>query len=583
MKKRGATGPLRSVTPAIDIYIRLAQYPILSNKIRMRMREELFRRGVIGQAYFEHEVRELAIKSRLREGLGDPSGLEEESTWQKRKARIRDMHTDALFASNLGSALLGKIIHETLHNQSSDVLPIRLTFNPEISPWEMLFQQGEIFEEMLLQGREHIQHHLKEIKVVLIRRLMSAHLPFIGLARQVLDIADLRRIYQRLIGTGKIGGKAAGMLLAWKMLQQTDPEVGPDISSSVAMPDSHFIGSEVIYEFILENGLEDFVNQKYRPADEMREAYPHIIAQFLQGEFPESFVEALREYLRRIGKNPLIVRSSSLLEDNFSYPFSGRYASLFCPNQRSEEENLKDMLVGVRRVFASIFNPDAMVDRREHGLIDYDERMAVLLQPVDGQRYGRYFFPTISGIAYSHNFDCWSPQIRPEDGLLQLVLGLGTQITNVEQQGGSHWIALSHPRLEPEETAVSPRRHAQQQFVDAVDLEANQFTTVPIHEILRHDYPFLPYIASLDKGDHLEPITITDSLTPSDQFVLTFDYLKQDWKFIKLIRTALMRLEKGYKTAIEIEFSAAILPNAPTPDYKLTILQCRPFRRKAHG
>ncbi len=576
MKKRGRTGPLRSVTPAIDIYIRLAQYPILSKKIRMRMREELFRRGIINPASFEHEVSELAIKSRVREGLGDPSGLEEESTWQKRKERIRDVHTDAYFASNLGGALLDEIIQEALYDQPADVLPIRLTFNPEISPWEMLFQQGEIFEEMSLQGRERIQHHLKEIKVVLIRRLMSAHLPFIGLARQVLNVADLRYIYRRLIGTGKIGGKAAGMLLAWKILQQTDPEVGPDISLSVDMPDSHYIGSEVIYEFVLENGLEDFVNQKYRPVAEMRQVYPHITASFLQGEFPESFVEPLREYLRRIGKSPLIVRSSSLLEDNFSYSFSGRYESYFCPNQGSEKENLRDLLDGVRRVFASIFNPDAMVDRREHGLLDYDERMAALLQQVSGQQYGRYFFPLISGVAFSQNFDCWAPQIRPEDGLLQLVLGLGTRISNIEQPDGSYWIPLSHPQLEANDAAAAPK-HAQQ-FVDLIDLATNQLKTVPLQEILQRDFPFLPYVASLDRGDHLESFTTTDSLAPTDQFVLNFDYLKRDWKFIKLIRTALMRLEKGYKIPVEIEFSLEIVLNIPTPDYKLTILQCRPLR-----
>ncbi|MCP4427922.1 MAG: hypothetical protein GY803_25845 [Chloroflexi bacterium] len=572
MKKNGKTEPLRSSTPAIDIYIRLAQYPILSIKIRMRMREEMFRRGVISQSVFEREVKELAVKSRIREGLGDPSGLEEESTWEKRKARIRDVHTDAYFASDLGSALLDQLIQEALHDQPAGITPTRLTFNPELSPWEVLFQQGTIYEEMPAPDQAAIKHHLEEIKVVLIRRIMSDQLPFIGLARQNLSVADLQRIYRRLIGTGKIGGKAAGMFLAWKMLQKTDPEVGPDISASVTIPNSYFIGSEVIYEFLLKNELEDFVNQKYRPVEEMREVYPHIVNSFLQGEFSDSLIDGLQEYLERVGDSPLIVRSSSLLEDSFNYPFSSRYASHLCSNQGTAEENLNDLLTAVRRVFASIFNPEAMIDRREHGLIDYDERMAVLLQKVDGERYGRYFFPAASGVAYSHNFAPWNSQIRPEEGLLQIVLGLSLRTARK-----SCSISLSHPQLRPSTPDKETRR---QQVVDLIDLETNQLASVPIHKILRQNYPYLPYVASLNRDGRPKPITTVDSLSPSDQFTLTFDYLTQDWKFIKLIRTALMRLEKEYQTPIEIEFSLKIRPNVPTPDYELHILQCRPLQRR---
>ncbi len=565
MQKKAKTGPLRSVTPEIDIYIRLAQYPILCNKIRMRMREELFRRGIISQAKFEREVTELAVKSRIREGLGDPSGLEEESTWEKRKSRVREVHTDSIFATNLGSALLEQLIQETLQNQPAGLLPERLTFNPEISPWEILFQQGEIYERTPQPKQAAIKHHLEEIKVALIRRIISDQLPFIGLARQVLTVADLQRIYRRLIGTGKIGGKAAGMVLAWKMLQKSDPDVGPDISQAVTMPDSHYIGSEVIYEFVLRNELENFVTQKYQPLTEMKAAYPHIVASMLKGAFSEQLVEDLRDYLLRVGDSPLIVRSSSLLEDSFSYPFSGRYESQLCPNQGTLEDNLDDLLAGIRRVFASIFNPKAMVDRRKHGLIDYDERMAALLQRVDGERYGRYFFPPVSGVAFSHFVDPWDAQIRPEEGMMRLVAGLGIRANEVGQT-----IALSHPRLRPsadEAALVTPA----QQRIDLVDLEQNRLTAVPVQEILQSDYPYLPYIASpaqpnADKG-MAAPLT------------LTFDYLTQDWKFIKLIRTALMRLESEYQKPVKIEFSVKILPGTAAPEYKLCILQCHPFQK----
>ena len=145
------TVPLpRSVTPAIDIYIRLAQYPVLADKIRSRMRQELFNRGIIDEIKFEARVREKAIESQRRERLTDPYGQEETHIWQKRKARVRDFQTDALFADNLGSALLDQIIQEVLRSQPSPSVSSGLNFNPEISPWEVLFRQGEIYERCLL-------------------------------------------------------------------------------------------------------------------------------------------------------------------------------------------------------------------------------------------------------------------------------------------------------------------------------------------------------------------------------------------------------------------------------------------------
>lgn len=576
MRKTGQTGPLRSVTPAIDIYIRLAQYPILSNMMRHRMREELFRRGIINANDFEHEVREAAIRSQIHEGMGDSLGLEEEHIWQRRKSRIRDTLTDSYFANNLGIALLNQLINEVLQNQSETAPSTELTFNPEVSPWDLLFRQGIIYEEIPLPERGLIDHHLQEIKVVLIRRIISDQLPFIGLARGVLNVTDLQQIYQRLIGTGKIGGKAAGMILAWKILQQQDPEFGPDISRYVDMPDSYYLGSEVIYEFILTNQLEDFVNQKYQPLAEMEAVYPDIINGFLQGEFSESIVEHLREYLARANRSPLIVRSSSLLEDNFSYPFSGRYESHFCANQGTETDNLADLLIGIRRVFASIFNPLAVMDRREHKLIDYDERMPVLLQKIEGEEHGRYYFPIISGIAYSQNFARWAPEIRRQDGLLQLVLGLGTR-TRQSDFNGTRLIPLSHPQFRPEKTIEQIRQNSQLQ-IDLIDLETNKLTTIPVSEILTDSFTTLPYVASLDNGDHLATIDPNKPLPPNARFILTFDYLTKDPQFIKLVRTAVKRLERLYKAPVEIEFSVKIMPESPSPDYKLTVLQCRRLR-----
>ena len=215
-----STFRLRTTTPTIDIYIKLAQYPILADRLRERMRQELFRRGIVNPDKFEQEVHELSIASQQREGLGEPYYEEDSQSWQMRVERIRDYHTDAYFADNIGSARLEALIAEVLNSRSSDSDTVAISFNPEIAPWEMLFRQGEAYERMPAEELERYHHHLEEIKVVLIKRLMSDQLPFIGVAKRVLTIDDLRRIYHSLIGTGKIGGKPAGMYLPWKILQE---------------------------------------------------------------------------------------------------------------------------------------------------------------------------------------------------------------------------------------------------------------------------------------------------------------------------------------------------------------------------
>jgi phosphoenolpyruvate synthase/pyruvate phosphate dikinase len=229
----------------------------------------------------------------------------------------------------------------------------------------------------------------------------------------MFSMADLRRIYRRRIGGGKIGGKSAGMTLAWKILRQPPPPGETDLRELVEIPDSFFIGSEVIYDFRLMNNLEWVMNQKYKSLEEIRAEYPAIEEAHLRGEFPSDVVEQLEIVLSRMGDDPIIVRSSSLLEDNFGFAFAGKYQSYFCPNQGTPEENLVDLMNAIKRVYASSVNPDAILYRQHHGLLDYDERMAILIQHVRGKRHGRYYFPTLAGVAFSRNPFRWHPKIRP--------------------------------------------------------------------------------------------------------------------------------------------------------------------------
>lgn len=571
---------LRSKTSTIDIYIKLAQYPILCDKIRVRMREEIFRRGVISQADFEKEVKQLAIESQRREGLFDPFSQEPANIWQKRKERIRNYHTDFYFGYNLPGQLLEQIIQEVAGGRETAAGPTELTFNPELAPWELLFRQGEIYESLPPPEREQISHHLEEIKVVLLKGMLSDQLPFIGVAKHAFTIADLCQIYNRRIGGGKIGGKAAGMLLARKILLQKDPQMGPNLSDQIEIPESYFIGTEVIYEFRLRNNLDHYMNQKYRNLEEIQSDYDRVVDDHMRGQFPDEIVEQLAGVLQQMGQRPLIVRSSSLLEDNFGYSFAGKYHSYFCPNQGSEEENLQELLDAIRRIYASSLNPDAILYRKKHGLIDYDERMAILLQALHGRQHGRYFFPTVAGVAFSYNDFRWHPKIRREDGFVRMVLGIGTRAVDRVSNDYPRLIALSHPHLRPESSAKAIRQYSQH-YADVIDLEENDFRTVPVREILTEEFADLRYVASVDKGDFIQEFLSLADLDSQGRPLLTFDYLTQDRRFIKLLRTALMRLQAAYQIPVDVEFAVEILPDYPYPNYKLHIFQCRPLSQRA--
>lgn len=563
--------PIRTKTSTIDIYIKLAQYPILADRIRGRMRELLFGRGIVAEKAFEAEVREKAIESQKREGMYDPFSHEPASVWQRRKARIRDFHTDFYFANNFPTVVFESLIEEVLSNRPRETAQIELGFNPELAPWAMLFQQGEIYESLGTELREKARHHLEEIKVVLIKAMISDHLRFIGVAKKVLTIDDLRRIYNRRIGEGKIGGKAAGMVLAWKILNEHD-----DLRGRVRIPESYFIGSEVTYDFRRYNGLDHIMNQKYRPLEEVRAEYPNVVAAHLQGKFPPEIVEQLREVLEMMGDKPIIVRSSSLLEDNFGFSFAGKYDSYFCPNQGTAEENMQNLLDAIRRIYASTLNPDAILYRQKHGLIDYDERMGILLQEVRGQKNGRYYFPTLAGVGFSQNAYRWNEKIRREDGFLRLVWGMGTRAVDRVSSDYPRLVALSHPHLRPETTARAIRQYSQH-YVDVIDLQENSFTTLPVDELLTKGYDELPFIASIDKGDYLQPILSRAAVRADDQLVLTFDKLTQDPRFVTLMRTALIYLEEKYEQPVDTEFTVEILHDGAAVDYKLHLLQCRPL------
>ncbi|MBN2549862.1 MAG: PEP/pyruvate-binding domain-containing protein [Anaerolineales bacterium] len=567
------TLPPPSSDRALHLYLFLAQYPILSNQIRARMRRELFARGITTQLAFEAEAREKAIRSQALEGLHDPFMEEPADIWELRLSRVRDHLTDFYFAHNLPYDLFERIVRESLAERGGGAEDVQVSFNPELAPQNLLFEQAIAIEKMPAQQRQQHEARLQEIKVVLIRTMISDHLAYLKIAKDWFKIADLNEIRSRKIGSGKIGGKAAGMLLAARILMELGDD---DIRSCLKVPESYFIGADLTYTFMALNGLMHWGDQKYKLEEQIRADYPRIQAEFLQGEFPEDILDKYRIILDQVGDRPLIVRSSSLLEDNFGTSFAGKYESHFCPNQGTPEENLHDLTRAITRIYASIFNPDALLYRRSKGLQDYDERMAVLIQVVQGEKFGRYYLPHAAGVAFSRNLYRWSPQIRRDDGFLRLVWGLGTRAVDRVGNDYPRLVALSHPQLHPEASTKAIRRYSQQ-YIDLIDLQDNQFKSLPIDQVMQSRYPVLRYLVQVDQGDYLTPLRIMLRQGNVGNLVLTFDELFRRTPLARRFTQILQILEKNYHSPVDTEFTIQILePASPQPEVQITLLQCRP-------
>jgi len=560
------------IPQVLELYLQISQYPILARQIRASMRRELFARGVISPTQFEREVKEKAVMSQKREGLEDPFAQESPHVWGQRLEQIRDHLTDFYFAYNLPHELFERIVRDVLADRSPRPR-LSLSFNPELAPQNILLSQAKKYGSLPAEQQEEIQHHLREIIVVLTKSVISDQMGFLRLAKIFFDAEDFETIADRRIGQGKIGGKAAGMMLAWKILQHADETGELDLRGRVTIPDSYFIGADVFYEFHSLNVLDEFMNQKYKPQEEIEADYPKIQQAYLRGRLPDGIKAQLHQLLLEVGDTPLIVRSSSLLEDNFGFSFAGKYDSFFCPNQGPLEENLEALTTAILRVYASVLSPDALLYRQRMGLVDYDERMAILIQKVQGERYGQYFFPTLAGVGFSRNPYRWSQKIRPEAGLLRLVCGLGTRAVDRVADDYPRMVALSHPQLRPEVDAQEIRKYSQR-FVDLINLEENRFETVPASRVIDGRYPHVRLLASEDKGSYLQPI-YAPGILRDPKLVLTFNELLGNEDFVGLMRTVLSRLEKHYDRPVDVEFTVEISKERPK-DFTLHLLQCRP-------
>lgn len=436
-----------------------------------------------------------------------------------------------------------------------------------IDYWDRIFKDAK--DTLFLSQLE--QHKTKNI---LISLLIGRERRITTLAKKYFTLYDLLNIHNRQIGTGFIGGKSVGMLLARKILE-TDGE--ESLNRKMELHDSFYLGSDIFYTYIVQNNLwklrtkQKKISGYFKYAEEMRQ-------KILTGKFPENIREKFQQMLEYFGQSPIIVRSSSLLEDNFGNAFAGKYESVFCVNQGSPQQRYEEFANAVRTVYASTLNDDALAYRLKRGLFYKDEQMALLVQRVSGDYHGDYFFPHIAGVGNSSNIYVWDKNMDVDAGMLRLVFGMGTRAVDRIIGDYPRLVPLDKPEQTPPVYYEDEGRFSQRK-VDVLYLKNNNLATEPLEKIMTLDIGTSKDLFA--KQDDMAMKRMKElGMQNKQMYILGFDKLLKESTFPGVMKEMLRLLSDKYDYPVDIEFTANFTAEG---DYKINLVQCRPLQTKGLG
>lgn len=541
---------------AYRMYQKMMKYPQLVEKMRDIFLSALSKRGIVEPEAVSNEARKLMEKAGVK--------VSEEGLSEYRGALI-----DLYFVGHFSDQEIEN--HINLARKEALFQELNRVVNTEGVTGRKI-QQALKALCVVPEGDLYIDPIEAEgVRVALISHFISSHLSFIGTGKHHITMRDVDEMldhsFRNRRRPGKIGGKAAGMLLAYKIILPRLKSQDPLLRKYVVMPESYYFNSGIFSDFIDYNGLYHFHSQKYKNREAVEEEYRNISELFKEASFPPDMVDTFRGFLDGLGQEPLILRSSSLLEDTFGSAFSGKYDSVFLRNQGDLETRLKEFIWGLKQVHMSTYGPAPILYRRDHNLLDFDEKMSVLVQKVVGRRFGEYFLPFAGGVAYSRNPYRWTPRIRMEEGLVRLVCGLGTRAVDRVGSDYPRMVPLSHPDLRPEIEARQIIKYSQR-LVDALNLESGAVEAVPFHQIMKEMNDEDRFDAlSVNKDGYLTPPMLKGQKVDVERGCVTFDNFLKKSPFVSLMRNILQRLEDACGHPVDVEFA--------WDRDKLYLLQCR--------
>ncbi len=428
-----------------------------------------------------------------------------------------------------------------------------------IDSWDRFFNKAKILHD----SGENIEEYCNEMCNIMMTRDAKMR----EMVKKHFTPEDYFQTRSHMVGTGMIGGKACGMLLARAMIRN----VAPDLDEILEPHDSFFIGSDLYYTYIVDN---DFWDLRIRQRSE--EGYFELAGEFAAKLKNGSFSEEMRVHFRNIldyyGQEPYIIRSSSILEDGFGNAFAGKYESVFCANRGTIEERLAEFEEAVKQVYASTMSLSALDYRKRRGLDKKDEQMALLIQRVSGSYYGSYYMPCAAGVGYSYSPYKFMKKMDPSAGMLRLVMGLGTSAVDRTEGSYPRLVSLDMPEASVN-TTIALKHQFSQRNIEVVDTSRHELRKLRSEEI----EPHLPnYLLNtlMDRDTEAEYRLREVGRWKPVRFV-SCGGLVRNSKLMDQMRMLMHQIQSEYEYPVDIEYTMNLSENG---EYTINLLQCRPLQ-----
>ena len=378
---------------------------------------------------------------------------------------------------------------------------------------------------------------------------------------------DYFAVRDHMIGTGMIGGKSCGMLLARAIIRNNEP----DIAEYLEPHDSFYVGSDLYYTYIVDNGLWD-LRVKQRTDDGFFVLAKLFAEKLMEGEFSSIMREQFVRIIEYYGQDPYIIRSSSILEDGFGNAFAGKYESVFCANRGTLEERLAEFEKAIKTVYASSMSLSALDYRKRRGLDKRDEQMALLIQRVSGSYYGSYYMPCAAGVGYSYSPYRIMKDTDPSAGMLRLVMGLGTSAVDRTEGSYPRIVNLDNPTRSSYSSSADKHKFSQGK-AEVINMTSHELQKLPFDALapeipqyleqilLEHDYDAESRLREMGRGRQVKFISCKG--------------LVENEKLMEQMRRMLKCIQDEYEYPVDTEFTINFSDNG---DYSIDLLQCRPLQ-----
>ncbi|MCR5742189.1 MAG: PEP/pyruvate-binding domain-containing protein [Lachnospiraceae bacterium] len=378
---------------------------------------------------------------------------------------------------------------------------------------------------------------------------------------------DYFAVRDHMIGTGLIGGKACGMLLARAIIRNREP----DIYECMEPHDSFYVGSDFYYTYIVDNGLWD-LRIRQRTEEEYFTLADTFADKLMEGEFSSQMRKQFLHIIEYYGQDPYIVRSSSILEDGFGNAFAGKYESVFCVNRGTLEERLAEFENAIKTVYASSMSLSALDYRKRRGLDKRDEQMSLLIQRVSGSYYGSYYMPCAAGVGYSYSPYRVMRDSDPAAGMLRLVMGLGTSAVDRTEGSYPRIVNLDDPQRSSYSSSADKHRFSQGK-AEVINIGEHMLEKLTYDKLETSIPRYLDNI--LIEHDYEAESRLREMGSPRPVKFISCKGLVSNSKLMGQMKRMLRCIQDEYEYPVDTEFTINISDNG---DYSVDLLQCRPLQ-----